>query len=32
MSLHDKYKIIEDHLLNEDIQFTTSKIENYFEN
>ena len=32
MSLHDKYGIIENHLINEDTQTVASKIENYFEN
>lgn len=32
MTLHDKYGIIENHLVNEDIKTVTGKIENYFEN
>ena len=32
MSLHDKYGIIENHLINLDVQDNTSILENYFEN
>ena len=32
MTLHDKYILIEDHLINEPIKTITDKIENYFEN
>ena len=32
MSLHDKYGIIENHLIYENTKTATSKIENYFEN
>ena len=32
MSLHDKYGIIENHLINLDVQANTSILENYFEN
>lgn len=32
MTLYDKYGIIENHLVTEDIKTVTSKIENYFEN
>jgi hypothetical protein len=32
MTMHDKYGIIENHLVNENIKLVTGKLENYFEN